>query len=242
LIDVGDAYLEVQDRFIEVVSSANQNALGTAVPATPDWTVKDVLAHVTGLASDTVDGSLPVINPLEQWRDSTQVTAMTDGQVASRKDRNVDQVLSEWREATEPITSMRRGDIPFPAGTTYDSGAVFVTDLTIHEQDVRAALGLGRPPTDPALSIAMSGYCFALDYRLRHEGVGALTLRYEGKERLMGEGRSRATLEADRYELVRSMAGRRNRSQLLALKWEGDSQPFLPLISTYGERIDALTD
>ena len=226
MIDVGDAYLEVQDRLIAVVSSASENALGTVVPATPSWTVKDVLAHVTGLASDTVNGSLPAIDPLEQWRAGAQVTVMTDRQVASRKDKNVDEVLSEWREATDLITSMIRGDSPFPPGSTYDTGVVFVTDLTVHEQDIQAALGLGRPPIDKALSIATSGYCFALDYRFRQEGVGALTLRYEGKEKLMGEGRSRATLEADRYELVRAMAGRRNRSQLLALKWE--EFPALP--------------
>jgi uncharacterized protein (TIGR03083 family) len=242
VIDVGDAYLEVQGRLIEAVRSASQETLGTAVPATPKWTVKDVLAHVTGLASDTVKGSLPAIDPLEQWRDSTLVTAMTDRQVAQRKEKNIENIISEWSEVTQSIIPMMRGEIPFPPGTTYDTGVVFVTDVTVHEQDVRAALGLGRPPEGRALSIAMAGYCFALVFRLRQTGPLALTLCYGGKERLLGSGETRAKVEADRYELVRAMAGRRNSSQLRGLRWEGDPQPFLPLISTYGERPDALTD
>ena len=68
---------------IGVVELAGAEGLATVVPASPEWTVKDVVAHVAGLASEAVAGTVPPIDPLEQWRDSTAATAMTGHQVYS---------------------------------------------------------------------------------------------------------------------------------------------------------------
>ena len=242
MIDLADAYVAVQERIIGVVELAGAEGLATVVPASPEWTVKDVVAHVAGLASEAVAGTVAPIDPLEQWRDTSAVTAMTGHQVAVRRDRSIDAVISEWRGTMETMVPMLRGETPFPGAAPFGAGVVFVSDVTVHEQDVRAALGLGRPPMGDALAIALAGFCFALDYRIRACGLGALALHYDGKAKQAGEGKVAATLEADRYELVRAMAGRRNRAQLQAMRWEGDPEPYLPIISNYGERIDALTD
>jgi hypothetical protein len=88
----------------------------------------------------------------------------------------------------------------------------------------------------------LAGYCFALDYRLRALGLPALTLRYDGKERTVGEGPSAAALTADRWELVRVLAGRRSRAQIERLEWDGDATPYLALLPTYGERTTDLVE
>jgi len=59
-------------------------------------------------------------------------------------------------------------------------------------------------------------------------------LAYDGKERRLGEGPEGATLTADRHELVRVLAGRRTRGQILELAWDGDPTPFVDVLSEYG--------
>jgi hypothetical protein len=59
-------------------------------------------------------------------------------------------------------------------------------------------------------------------------------LAYDGKERRLGEGPEGATLTADRHELVRVLAGRRTREQILELAWDGDPAPFVDVLSEYG--------
>ena len=39
----------------------------TPVPATPGWTVHDVIAHLTGVAEDMVNGSVPKNGPTPEW-------------------------------------------------------------------------------------------------------------------------------------------------------------------------------
>jgi hypothetical protein len=36
--------------------------------------------------------------------------------------------------------------------------------------------------------VALAGYCFGVDYRVRALDLPAMTLRYDGKERTLGEG------------------------------------------------------
>ncbi|MFM2077448.1 MAG: hypothetical protein RJA49_1338, partial [Actinomycetota bacterium] len=50
--DTGDVYESVRQAFLRMLHAAPSSALATAVPATPAWTVKDVVAHVVGLAAD----------------------------------------------------------------------------------------------------------------------------------------------------------------------------------------------
>jgi hypothetical protein len=40
--------------------------------------------------------------------------------------------------------------------------------------------------------------------------------------------------------MFRALSGRRSNDQLSAFEWSGDPDPYLPSISTYGERLDAL--
>jgi hypothetical protein len=89
---------------------------------------------------------------------------------------------------------------------------------------------------------SLAGYCFGVDYRLRALGLPALELRYDGKERTLGEGPPAASVTAERWELLRVLAGRRSRDQIAALDWSGDPAPYLPLLPAYGERADALVE
>ncbi len=215
------------------------------VPACPEWQVRDVLAHVVGLARDVVAGALPVMDLLEQWRDEDVATvrdAMTATQVERAADRTVEDLVDEWRALVDTMAPMFDGEVLFPEPAPFGLGAILITDLAVHDQDVHAALGVARPTDRLVQSFGVATYCFGVDYRVLQLGLPALVVRYGERERVLGEGGPGATVTADRYELLRALAGRRSRRQILTLDWDGDPDPYLPLIPAYGERADDLVD
>ncbi|MGH2702243.1 MAG: maleylpyruvate isomerase N-terminal domain-containing protein, partial [Actinomycetota bacterium] len=53
-----DAYRGCRERVSEIVRSVPPEQLGRRVPACPDWTSTDLLAHLVGVAEDFVSGNL----------------------------------------------------------------------------------------------------------------------------------------------------------------------------------------
>jgi uncharacterized protein (TIGR03083 family) len=207
--------------------------------------VRDVVAHVAGLASDAARGSLPTMDLLEQWRDDEVAETrdgMTAGQVERVADRSVEELVDGWRQITVELAPMLRGDRPFPDPAPFGLNAILTTDLVIHVQDVHGAWGVPPTPDGPALAVALATYCFGVDYRIRQLHLPALAVHDGSKPRTLGDGEPAATVTGERFELLRAFAGRRSRAQILALDWSGDPDPYLALIPAYGERADDLVD
>lgn len=199
----------------------------------------DVCRHVTGLAVDASVGRLPEdLNLLEQFRDPEVVRArdeFADGQVARRQGQGPADAIDEWSAAEPRVLQSLSPDAARPLPFGFD--VVLVTDLCVHCDDVALALGQDPPGRSSAAGkVALAGYCFGLAYRLEALDLPALILRYDGKERRLGDNAVGASVSADRFELLRVVAGRRSRSQILALDWGGDPQPYLELLPAYGER------
>ena len=244
MVSLDVAYAETKATLLADLRMAGDSCWLQAVPATPDWRVGDVIAHVTGIAADAAHGTVPAdLNLLEQFRDGSVVSARdayAESHVQTRHDLPPVDVVAEWN-AVEPEVLSRLGpecqsDQKLPNG--FD--VVLVIDLCVHADDVAGALGLLPHRDSGASGIALAGYCFGLDYRIRALGLPALKVRYEGSERLVGRGPAAATVTGDRWELLRVFAGRRSRSQIRALDWDGDPDPYLAWLPAYGERDDAL--
>jgi uncharacterized protein (TIGR03083 family) len=245
VLEFDAAYADTKAALVDVLNQHDADGWQRLVPATPAWSISDVVAHVTGLARDAAADQLPSdLNLLEQFRDETVVAARNayaDGKVAERRGRDFHRVLDEWHGAEPDLLARLRGDDrvgELPIG--FD--VVLVTDLCVHTDDVLGALGQPPRRDSAAARIALAGYCFGVDYRLRALGLPALAVSYDGKERTLGEGQSQATVAGDRWELLRAFAGRRSRAQLLALDWSGSPEPYLSLIPAYGERSDDLLE
>jgi uncharacterized protein (TIGR03083 family) len=245
MIDLAAAYEETHDHLVEIVLALDDSALKTVVPASPAWSVKDVVAHVTGIAGDVAHGLTPPdLDVLEAWRNPEQAAkrdTMTAKQVDERRDRTLDQILEEWSGHIERLLPMLRGEVPFGTSLPF-VGHVVNTDLAVHSQDVRGAVRVPGDRDSAGVGIGLAGYSFGLDLRIRALGLPALTLRYGEKERILGDGEPAATLEAERFEIFRALSGRRSRDQILAMKWTGDPEPYLALIPAYGERSDPITE
>ncbi len=143
-------------------------------------------------------------------------------------------LADEWTGATAVLIRMMRGEDAFPPSLPPFIDRLLVSDVVVHEGDIRSALGLARAPAGAGLSLALAGYSYSLGYRLGAVGLPALVLAYDGKERQVGDGEAGARVHADRYELLRVLAGRRTPDQIRALDWQGDPAPYIEVLPEYG--------
>jgi uncharacterized protein (TIGR03083 family) len=244
-LDPAAAYLDAKGSLTDLLRAATPQQREATVPACPLWTVTDVVRHLTGVAIDMVEGNMPLDdNPVETWQTPdgpARVDAFTDKHVRSRQGRSADEVLREWDEATDDLLPILRGERRPPQDVPFLE-LVPVTDVAAHLHDVRGAL---RQPGDRdtmLVALAFSSYFASFAMRAALRNLPPLRVRYDGKERATGEGEPAATWSADRFELFRALAGRRSNAQIAAMQWQGDPAPYLPIISMYGPRADALVE
>ncbi|WP_338749747.1 maleylpyruvate isomerase family mycothiol-dependent enzyme [Janibacter alittae] len=124
-------------------------------PALPGWTARDVLAHVAHLESEAAGFEQPAGGRVvvEPGRNRPMPTEVTEAGVAARRDRSVEDLLTEFERACvvrrEAMTNVDRSDPKAPApGLAGELGWDLRTwltnrpiDLWVHEQDIRRATG-----------------------------------------------------------------------------------------------------
>lgn len=246
-IDREAAYEETRRSLETLVRGLSQEELATIVPACPDWDVKDVLGHIVSEGAIAANGTLPSdLDLLEAWRDEEHARKRDElnaREVAARRDRSVPELLEEWAGLAAILRPMLRGEQPFPYPSFPFAGSIVVMDAALHNQDIRNALGRPGERETNAVSLGLTAYRVGLDTRLRALGLPPLRLRYGDRDKLVGgDGEAAATLSADRYELYRALASRRTRDQIRAMDWEGDPEPYLGVMPTYGERAEPLVE
>jgi uncharacterized protein (TIGR03083 family) len=235
MADLAGAYADARRRLHELLAGLDQAALAAQVPACPAWTVQDVLAHLTGVAADTTNGTY-FSGAADAWTD-TRLAAARDGwtaeQVRSRRGQAVKALLAEWADRAALLQPMLAGTVPPPPGSPAWLLSGPVGDLAVHLHDVRGAL---RQPGDrdaPATGLGLRIYARWLGRRLDQAGRPAVRLRAGGREWVEGSRRPAAALAADAFELFRALCGRRTLDQVRALAWDGDPEPYLDLFAPY---------
>jgi uncharacterized protein (TIGR03083 family) len=242
MLDLERAYEETHASLVALVRDLDEDALAVPVPATPAWSVRDVIAHLAGVAGDCVTGDgWEVYGAVVERSALEALDARTASQVETRRDVSFDSVLEEWAGLTAQLLPVLSGARP-PAVAAPFADRMVATDLATHAQDVRGALDRPGDRESLGVSAAFSSYAGGLHLRLSGSGVPALRLRYGGKERVVGDGDPAATVSADRFELYRALAGRRSTRQILAFEWSGDPGPYLALIPAYGVRDEDLVE
>lgn len=235
--DLADAYNETQTHLVDLVQDLGDEEVARQVPASPAWSVKDVVAHLTGTAADVVAGRpFADLNLLDAWKDPAQAAsrdAMTAAQVEARRTSELKEILDEWGGHVERLLPMLSGEQAFPLPVPF-TDEIVVIDLATHAQDVRGALGTPGDRDSAGVTAALRGYSAALELRIRAVGLPALRLRYGDSEHVLGEGAPAATLTGQRFEIYRALAGRRTAEQIRAMEWEGSPDRYLSLIPAYG--------
>lgn len=91
------AYQRTHAAILAILGTLAGDQLSTVVPACPQWTVRDLTAHMTAVAADTIEGRFPSINPHGTWAERQPVVdAHTAGQVSSRRTMTIAELLGEW--------------------------------------------------------------------------------------------------------------------------------------------------
>ena len=87
------------------------------MPACPEWSVHDLVAHMTGVPDDALNGRL----------DRVATDPWTAAQVERARDMSVLELVARWSEQGPVFEGF-----PLPPEA--------VVDITTHEQDLRGAL------------------------------------------------------------------------------------------------------
>jgi hypothetical protein len=179
-------------------------------PATPGWTVHDLVAHLTGLAEDVAGGWLPTGGPIEE---------RTAGHVARGRDVPVPELAEKWAKFSRTVEEVLDGRPVWP----------IVLDVGAHEHDVRGAVGDTGARDSAVVTIGTHLLLRSLDV------PRPLLVRTEREEVRAGPGEGEPVrLTTTTFEAFRWRLGRRSPAQLAAMDWSGDPSPFLDHLCVFG--------
>lgn len=183
---------------------AHPDAEGETVPACPEWTVRDLLAHV-------VEGCQSRYRSLGI---RSQPPRPTDGLGAA-------ELLAEWARLAPDVEPSFTGRKGF-------NDDILVMDVFTHELDLRRVVGERAPDDHPAFPTALGLLLGGFTASVYAHGLPALRLETEGAHWAAGWGEPAATMRAHRLDLYRSIAGRRTHQQIAGLSWSAPAQTWLP--------------
>jgi uncharacterized protein (TIGR03083 family) len=126
MTDWGEVYRANVNAVTALAEGLPDEQLATRVPATPEWTVQEVLAHLCGSPADGLSGRMDGA-PGPEW---------TGRHVAERATHSVADLVAELRGSVDAVReSLADNDRP-----------ALVWNAAVHHADVHEALGKGAPP------------------------------------------------------------------------------------------------
>ncbi len=220
-------YGEVRTRVTGLLAEADDGALDATAPATPEWRVRDVGSHLSGICADIVTGNL----------DGVATDPWTAAQVEARRAWPVEQLLAEWDEMGPRVEATIRQIPDLPDWRT------LVVDAITHEHDIRGALGRpGARETDAIVDVTDAAVD-AIGRRLATGDLGVLECTFaDGSTRTVGAGPAATGLRITRFEFLRAATGRRSESQMASFDWEGDAHPEWLLFEIFAPRATPLIE
>jgi uncharacterized protein (TIGR03083 family) len=224
MTDYAQTYSALRGRVSDLVRKANPDQLERLAPAAPEWRVRDLVAHLSGITADINAGNL----------DGVATDAWTARQVDARRDWSIEELLEEWDTEAPKVEAVM---------ATFPEAAVgqMTMDAATHEQDIRG--GLERPGARDCDAIAI-GLDWAVPMLTATVDPAGATLRIETENgsSTIGTGDRHFGVRADRYELFRTLTGRRSADQIRAFEWDGEAAPELLVLAIFTPRPTPLVE
>jgi len=206
-----DLYSSLQDRVTTHLNVFSSEQAAVQVAACPGWSVKDVMAHVSGLVAETL-ANVPLP------RGSVEGTAR---QVSNRAEWSLSDVLSEWG-SNAPAFADYADENPAYA-------AALASDLTVHFFDIADAVDVPVETDTETTRHVAARYAGTLQGRVAETLDVGLTVALDGDvlDAPNPNASEQLKLATTSYDFLRSVTSRRSRSQVEALDWSGDPSLIL---------------
>lgn len=214
MTELVDAYASARQRVAGFVRDLDAAQLEQRVPACPAWRVRDVIAHMTGIAADFQDGRFP----------TGDMNAWTAEQVAARAERPFGDVVDEWDERAPGLEQLLSGPMAMVASN-------LVADVVTHEFDVHNAIGACDLRKPPEFDAAFATFARMQAAAIEAAGLPPVNLRPGGRR--LREDSTGTIVAGDDYELLRAISGRRTAEEIRRLDWSDDAEPYIPAFAPY---------
>jgi uncharacterized protein (TIGR03083 family) len=218
--DLSEAYRDLRVRVDALVRAATPQQCTAVAPATPDWRVHDVLAHLVGVPADILAGRLDGVAS-DEW---------TEAQVAPRRALPTVALLEEWSRTGPQVEPMIPG-----------FGAVagqMVGDAVTHEHDIRDALDTPGARASTAVHIGSHWMANHMGTFHRKRGHGTLRIETDLWSETFGDDAPAATLRTSAFEILRAATGRRSTAQIAAYGWDGPAHPEIVVMPIFVPRAE----
>lgn len=204
------AYAACRSRVRVLLGGVSQTDADVVVPACPDWTVRNLSAHLAGVCRDLAERNLP----------TGDVQAWVDRQVNERSQRSVSSLLDEWDEFGPAFEAMIVARPERTGGLLYD--------VVAHEHDAASALGVIADRSSDGVRLSVDIISSMIDADLTKAGLPAVRFTDGTRTWEVGQGPVEFTMEDDTFSLMRALGSRRSLAQLRSMSYTGDLDRFLP--------------
>ena len=212
-------YLACLERVVDTVGTIGAVAADRiTIRACPQWTPRDLVGHLAGLAEDWVTTRL----------DGYASEAWTAAQIARHADQPLHDVLADWHVAGNRLVALdEHPTMGRPARWA-------LGDALVHEADLYESIGSDqRPPLEPIvrhLGAAMARW----SPTLANAGIALHVVTDTAQQWTIGAPDGDGiTVSVDEYDCWRTIYGRRGRAATTNLRWSGDPTAIIALALPY---------
>ena len=135
---VAISYVALRARVIDLLRSTPESSGNIVVPCTPEWTIRQLAAHLVGVPEDVLAGRM----------EGVATDAWTHAQVERYGDLTLTE-LADLFESSAPKIDAIIHNFPQPIISQ------FVMDAVTHEQDMRSALGVPGGRDSKAIEVGV---------------------------------------------------------------------------------------
>ena len=135
---VAISYVALRARVIDLLRSTPESSGNIVVPCTPEWTIRQLAAHLVGVPEDVLAGRM----------EGVTTDAWTHAQVERYGDLTLTE-LADLFESSAPKIDAIIQNFPQPIISQ------FVMDAVTHEQDMRSALGVSGGRDSKAIEVGV---------------------------------------------------------------------------------------
>jgi hypothetical protein len=200
-------------RIDTLLGGLSDTLLDGPVATVPGTTVRDIIAHLI----DTVVAAAK--DPVRFTRTTLALPEAANTRLAAR----VVELEADWNIGATLLRGRLESDVLLASAA--------VTAVVMCEHDLRTALDLPGARDDIAIKVALDELSGRLSDRVERAQLPPLRVTVEQWGTIVGAGRARSCVVADRFEFVRAMSGRRSAAEIIRWNWGVAPEPYLAVIA-----------